>query len=214
MAIKVGVIEDNAELAALIIEKLSMSEDLEIVLQASNGKDLLEKLKSQVIPDVLLMDIEMDGMDGVTATRHVKKIYPEIRIIMQTVLDDDQRLFEAIQAGASGYLLKDEKPSRLVNAIVEVLEGGSPLSPTMASKALDLLRSKHEGEVIEMSSLTAREAEVLDCLQKGWRVKQIAETLFISEKTVRKHLEHIYEKLQIHDSRMFIDRRNVFLKKK
>ncbi|MCE7059251.1 response regulator transcription factor [Dyadobacter sp. CY343] len=207
MAITVGIVEDNPDLAAILAEKLSLSDDLDVTLQARNGKDLLEKLSMQALPDVLLMDIEMDEMDGVKATREVKRIYPGIRIIMQTVFDDDQRLFEAITAGASGYLLKDEKPARLINAITEVLEGGSPLSPTMATKALDMLRGKNDVNLREVSSLTPREVEVLDCLQKGWRVKQIAEKLFISEKTVRKHLEHIYEKLQVHDSRQLILKR-------
>ncbi|MCF0075072.1 response regulator transcription factor [Dyadobacter sp. CY261] len=207
MAITVGIVEDNADLAAILAEKLSLSDDLDVMLQARNGKDLLEKLSTEALPDVLLMDIEMDEMDGVKATREVKRMYPGIRIIMQTVFDDDQRLFEAITAGASGYLLKDEKPARLINAITEVLEGGSPLSPTMATKALDMLRGKNDVNLLEVGSLTPREAEVLDCLQKGWRVKQIAEKLFISEKTVRKHLEHIYQKLQIHDSRQLILKR-------
>ena len=204
MAITVGIVEDNPDLAISIAEKLSLSDDLEVVLQARNGKDLLEKLKKQPIPDVLLMDIEMDEMDGVTATREVKRIFPNVRVIMQTVFDDDQRLFDAIRAGASGYLLKDEKTARLINAISEVFEGGSPLSPTMATKALNLLRDKNDSLNLELSSLTPRETEILDHLQMGWRVKQIAEKLFIAEKTVRKHLEHIYEKLQVHDSRMLI----------
>lgn len=204
MVITIGIVEDNPNLAAILAEKLSLSDDLDVTLQARNGKDLLEKLSLETLPDVLLMDIEMDEMDGIIATREVKRMYPGIRIIMQTVFDDDQRLFEAITAGASGYMLKDEKPARLINAITEVLEGGSPLSPTMATKALELLRGKKDVNTLETSSLTPRESEVLDSLQKGWRVKQIAEKLFISEKTVRKHLEHIYEKLQVHDSRLLL----------
>ncbi len=204
MAITIGIVEDKPELAASIAEKLSLSEDLAVVLKAREGGDLLQKMRSGNIPNVLLMDIQMNGMDGITATREVKQLYPQVRIIMQTVFDDDQRLFEAIRAGASGYLLKDEKPARMVNAIAEVMEGGSPLSPSMATKALNLLRERKEENPLDTSTLTNREMDVLQYLQKGWRVKQIAEKLFISEKTVRKHLEHIYEKLQINDSRLLI----------
>lgn len=157
-------------------------------------------------PQYTSQSCQMDEMDGVNATREVKRIYPGIRVIIQTVFDDDQRLFDAIRAGASGYLLKDEKPARLINAISEVFEGGSPLSPIMATKALNLLKGRDEGNRLQISLLTPRETEILDYLQKGWRVKQIAEKLFIAEKTVRKHLEHIYEKLQIHDSRKLIGR--------
>ena len=207
MIISVGIVEDNPDLAISIAEKLSLSEDIDVVLQACNGKDLLEKLRKQATPHVLLMDIEMDEMDGIAATREVKRLYPDVKVIIQTIFDDDQRLFDAILAGASGYLLKDEKPHRIIYAVFEALEGGAPLSPSMATKALKLLRS-NTPKPLDTNALTRREMEVLQCLQKGWRVRQIADTLFVSEKTVRKHLEHIYQKLQIHDSRELIVRKN------
>jgi DNA-binding NarL/FixJ family response regulator len=207
MIISVGIVEDNPDLAISIAEKLSLSEDLEVVLQANNGKNLLEKLRKQAIPDVLLMDIEMDEMDGIAATREVKRLYPTVKVIIQTIFDDDQRLFDAILAGASGYLLKDEKPLRLINAITEVLEGGAPLSPSMATKALKLLSKQGDSNALDTGSLTPREKEILEYMQQGLRVKYIAEKLFVSEKTVRKHIEHIYQKLQIHDSRDLITRK-------
>lgn len=196
--------EDNPLLAQSIKEKLALSDDLELIFHASNGKILLQNLKSIAVPDVILMDIEMDEMDGITATREVKRLYPHIRILILTVFDDEQKLFEAVQAGASGYLLKDEKPIRLINAISELMEGGGALSPQMAAKALNLMRqpaSFNNKREIDSSLLTIREKEVLENLKIGKTVKQIAEILFVSEKTVRKHLEHIYQKLQVNSSR-------------
>ena len=200
--ITVGVVEDNPLLAQNVIDKLALSDDVLVVLRALNGNDLLSQLEEGEHPEVLLMDIEMDGMDGIVATSHVKSLFPEIKVLMLSVYDDDQKLFEAIQAGASGYLLKDEKPIKLINAIVEVLEGGSPLSPQMATKALNLLRKPTEDRSLSHTdTLTSREKEVLENLSYGANVKQIAEKLFVSDKTVKKHLEHIYEKLHVNGSR-------------
>lgn len=200
--ITVGVVEDNPLLAQNVIDKMALSDDVLVVLRATNGNDLLSQLENGEHPEVLLMDIEMDGMDGIVATSHVKRLFPEIKVLMLSVYDDDQKLFEAIQAGASGYLLKDEKPIKLINAIVEVLEGGSPLSPQMATKALNLLRNPTENRSLSHTdTLTPREKEILENLSYGANVKQIAEKLFVSDKTVKKHLEHIYEKLHVNGSR-------------
>jgi DNA-binding NarL/FixJ family response regulator len=202
--ITVGIVEDNLLLADTIIEKLALSEDIEVVIRAINGQDLLNQLEYNIIPQVILMDIEMDVMDGITATCKVKSKFPSIKILMLSVYDDDLKLFEAIQAGASGYLLKDEKTSKLINAISEVFEGGASLSPSMATKALDLLRKPIELEQkvnTDIESLSLREKEVLECLTDGKSIKQIAEKLFVSEKTIKKHLEHIYQKLQVNSSR-------------
>lgn len=200
----VGIVEDNPLLAQNVIDKLALSEDLKVVLQAANGKGLFVQLQHQALPDVILMDIEMAEMDGIETTREVKRLFPLAKILMLTVFDNEHKLFEAIQAGASGYLLKDEKPARLIQAISEVLEGGAPLSPQMAAKALNLLRQvpnpKPEASE-EEALLTAREKEVLEYLKLGKTVRQIAEVMFVSDKTVRKHLEHIYQKLQVKSSR-------------
>jgi DNA-binding NarL/FixJ family response regulator len=205
MHITLGLVEDQAVLADDLVEKLSLHNELRVVLTARNGVDLLDKLQ-QTQPQVLLMDIEMDQMDGIEATRHVKALYPPIKIIMLTVFDDDQKLFDAIRAGASGYLLKDTPAQKLGNAIQEVLDGGAPMSPSIASKALNLLRTTpdkpvQQRNIAEEANLTQREQEVLELLAQGLSVKQISEKLFVVEKTIRKHLEHIYEKLQVDGSR-------------
>ena len=205
MTITIGLVEDQALLAADLMEKLSLHTELTVVLQARNGVDLLDKL-TRTQPQVLLMDIEMDQMDGIEATKRVKALYPPINVIMLTVFDDDQKLFDAIRAGASGYLLKDTPAQKLGNAIQDVLEGGAPMSPSIASRALNLLRTTPDKptpprNIAEEANLTAREQQVLELLATGLSVKQISEKLFVVEKTIRKHLEHIYEKLQVDGSR-------------
>ncbi len=205
MKITIGLVEDQALLADDLIEKLGLHDAISVVLVARNGVDLLDKL-GQMQPQVLLMDIEMDQMDGIQATKQVKSLYPPIKIIMLTVFDDDQKLFDAIRAGASGYLLKDTPAQKLGNAIQDVLDGGAPMSPSIASKALTLLRTApdkptSQRNIAEEANLTQREQEVLELLATGLSVKQISEKLFVVEKTVRKHLEHIYEKLQVDGSR-------------
>ena len=205
MPITLGLVEDQALLADDLVEKLSLHTELTVVLLARNGVDLLEKLV-QTQPQVLLMDIEMDQMDGIEATRRVKEFYPLLKIIMLTVFDDDQKLSDAIRAGASGYLLKDTPAQKLGNAIQDVLEGGAPMSPSIASRALNLLRTTPDKptpprNIAEEANLTPREQAVLELLAQGLSVKLISEKLFVVEKTVRKHLEHIYEKLQVDGSR-------------
>ena len=202
--IKVGLVEDNPTIARDIWEKLSLSDDIELVLRASNGKDLFRQLLRTEVPDVFLMDIEMAEMDGVTTTRLLKEKYPHVKILILTIFDDDSKLFEAIKAGASGYLLKEEKTHLLINAITDVLEGGAPMSPIMASKALDLLRQGSGDLQIQSVSrsaeLTLRENEVMEWLVRGLNVREISEKLFVSNKTIRKHLEHIYQKLHVKGS--------------
>ena len=203
--ISIGLVEDNPTIASDLWEKLSLSEDIELTLKAINGKDLFKKLNHTALPEVFLMDIEMAEMDGITTTRLLKEKYPSVKILILTMFDDDAKLFEAIKAGASGYLLKDEKPHKIINAISEVLEGGAPMSPLMAAKTLDLLRQGSNDiqiqSVSKSAELTLRENEILEWLVRGLNVRQISEKLFVSDKTIRKHLEHIYQKLQVRGSR-------------
>jgi DNA-binding NarL/FixJ family response regulator len=202
MMIKVGLVEDNHLLAEGIKDKLALSEELTLNFHVFDGKSLFDYLDHDNLPEVILMDIEMDNMDGITTTREVKRLFPSVKILMITVLDDDDKLLEAFKAGASGYLLKDIKPARLINAISETLDGGIPMSPSIASKALELLLQNDNSKQINVTEqLSPRENDVLDLLVKGMSVRQISDALFVSEKTVRKHLEHIYEKLQVKGSR-------------
>ncbi|WP_445720077.1 response regulator [Flavobacterium sp.] len=197
---RIAIIDDNSFLISSIKEKLSFFEEIQIKFTASNGADLIEKLDKNNNIDVLLMDIEMPIMNGIEATLVVKQKYPQIKIIMLTVFDNDENIFNAIKAGADGYLLKDVNPHTLFNGIVETLNGGAAMNPSIALKTLKLLRNPVSFEEIykEEINLTTREIEVLEQLAQGLSYTVIAENLFLSPSTVRKHIENIYSKLQVH----------------
>ncbi|MEE9432406.1 MAG: response regulator transcription factor [Melioribacteraceae bacterium] len=201
MKIKIAIAEDNALLAQSIKEKLELFRDaIFFKFKASNGQHLIELLKNDNNVDVILMDIEMPIMDGIKATEIVKDNYPQIKIIILTVFDDEDKIFRAIQAGANGYLLKDEPPNIILEGIKDIVSGGAPMSPTIATKAIELLRNPEKrkpNKYFENFSLSKRETEVLEQLSKGLNYKNIAVNLFISPSTVRKHIENIYKKLHV-----------------
>ncbi|MGL4597967.1 MAG: response regulator [Bacteroidia bacterium] len=206
MKIRIGLVEDHLHLQKSICENLSGFDEVELVFVASNGQEAIEMAKDQQ-PDLILMDIHMPVMDGITATRRIRLSDPKIKIVMLTVFDDGDHIFQAILAGANGYLLKDARPSKLLSAIQEALEGGAPMSPQIAAKTLLLVRGQRTEALPEKNDfdLTKRELEILDKLSSGDTYQQIADKLFISPKTVRKHIEHIYEKLQAHNKVEAID---------
>lgn len=195
------VVDDNVFLMKAVLEKVSFFEDLKVTFTANNGKELLEQLSTQNLPDLILMDIEMPVMDGIEATNLVKQKYPSIKIIMLTVFDNDENIFNAIKAGADGYLLKEVQADILYKGILETMNGGAAMNPSIALKTLKLLRNpvdfnlETEKEQIQLSS---REIEVLEQLSKGLSYTVIASNLYLSPHTVRKHIENIYGKLQVH----------------
>ena len=199
--IKIGIIDDNSFLIKAIKEKLSFFDDLQIKFTAIHGEDLLQKLAENHNVDVLLMDIEMPVLNGIEATKAVKNKFPQIKIIMLTVFDNDENIFNAIKAGADGYLLKEVDPKSLHQGIHETLNGGAAMNPSIALKTLKLLRNPIEFQnttEVEEITLSPREGEVLEQLSKGLSYTVIAENLFLSPSTVRKHIENIYTKLQVH----------------
>lgn len=200
---KIAVAEDNSLLAKSIQEKIGFfGNELRFKFRGINGQDLLQKLTQDSNVDVILMDIQMPEMDGIEATKQVVEKYPHIKVIMLTVLDDENHIFQAIQAGANGYILKDEPPHKLLSGILEILQGGAPMSTGIALKALRMLRNPLDNpteELEEKTALSSRETDVLQHLSKGFDYKQIAENLHISPSTVRKHIENIYLKLQVHN---------------
>jgi len=202
MIYKIAIAEDNSFLANSVIEKISFFDDLKFKFKVSNGAELIGKLEENHNVDIILMDIQMPVMDGIKATELIHNKYPQIKIIILTVHDADNLIFKAIKAGASGYLLKEIDPKSLHNSIIEVINGGAPMSPSIALKTLKLLRNPlvvEPNEGSENIKLSKRETEILNHLSKGLNYNLIANNLFISSGTVRKHIENIYKKLQVHN---------------
>lgn len=204
---KVALVEDNAVNRNTFMQKLKLSGQLELVFVAHNGNECLEQLKGlshQGLPEVVFMDLEMPELNGVETIRLAKTLYPHLHYIVLTVFDDDTKIFEAIRAGASGYLLKHESAATLENAVVEVLQtGGAPMSPAIARKALQLLSRSAESAAetaptAEMQvNITDREKEILQYMVSGWDAKRIASELNVSVLTIRKHIANIYDKLHV-----------------
>ena len=202
MNIKIAIVDDNSFLIKTVQEKLSFFEEFSLKFTANDGIDLIDKLEKNRTIDLILMDIEMPKMNGIEATNFVKQKYPQIKIIMLTVFDNDENIFNAIKAGADGYLLKEVTPKDLQQGIIETMNGGATMTPSIAMKTLKLFRNPTVFENIpdqEEYNLTPREIEVLEQLSKGLKYNAIAENLFLSAGTIRKHVENIYAKLQVHN---------------
>lgn len=202
MSVKVAIVDDNSFLQKAITEKLSFFEDIQVKFIVKNGSELLQRLEENPRIDLILMDIEMPVLNGIEATFRVKQKFPQIKIIMLTVFDNDENIFNAIKAGADGYLLKEVNPTELQQGIIETLNGGAAMTPSIALKTLKLLRNPIDFENKLPSDdvkLTLREIEVLEQLSKGLNYSAIADNLIVSPATVRKHIENIYAKLQVHN---------------
>ncbi|MCY7422826.1 MAG: response regulator transcription factor [Chitinophagaceae bacterium] len=201
-AITIGIVDDNASFLLQLQENLEPFAEVKILFTAQNGEEALRKLEQCAkLPQVLLMDVEMPVMDGIETTRIVAE-NTSIKVLILTVFDTDEKIFEAIKAGAAGYLLKDSKPHRIITAIEDIMAGGAPMSPHIASRTLELLRnstanSKHLPTPLDYK-LSDREVQLLQLLVEGNTYQQIADSMFISHGTVRKHVQNIYQKLHIH----------------
>lgn len=200
--IKVALVDDNSFLRLTILEKLHFFEDISCKFIAETGKDLLTKIEKNTTVELILMDIEMPQMNGIDATAEIKRLYPHIKVIMLTVFDNDENIFRAIKAGADGYLLKEITPDELYKAIVDTMNGGASMTPSIALKTLRMFRQPVDFEVEQSNpdlKLTDREIKVLEQLATGIKYEQIAANLFVSTGTIRKHIENIYFKLQVHN---------------
>lgn len=199
--IKIAVVDDIKNVRETIVSKLQLSKDMSVVKQFTNGKEILHAMMQGLEADVIIMDIEMPEMDGIEATEKILAKYPDTKILMCTVFDDETNLFKAICAGAKGYLLKDEKPEKIHRAIFETMEGGSAMSASMAVKSLNLIKNaglKVKSEIPAENLLSKREIEMLEHIASGKSYDQVANVTGISYGTVRKHLENIYKKLNVH----------------
>jgi DNA-binding NarL/FixJ family response regulator len=212
--VKIGLVDDRAVNRSSIMDKIKQFEDLDFCFIAVNGNDCLEQLKGlppDKMPQVIFMDLEMPELDGVQTISIARALYPDIFFIVLTVFDDDNKIFEAIKAGAHGYMMKDENAIALHNAITNVLkDGGAPMSPAIARKALELLskapppehRSAEPGLLDVL--VTEREKEILLHIINGLDSKRIASILDISVFTIRKHVSNIYQKLHVNSKAQVI----------
>jgi DNA-binding NarL/FixJ family response regulator len=203
MAIRVLLVDDQALFREGLETLLSVHKDIEVVGQASNGQEAVE-VAAQVQPDVVLMDVRMPVLNGVRATRRLKKALPQCRVIVLTTFDDDEYVFDALRAGAVGYLLKDVPSARLVEAIRATARGESILEPSVAAKVIaEFTRVSSMVSAAQMEQLveplSERELEILGWIARGASNKEIADQLFIAEGTVKNHVTHILGKLGVRD---------------
>lgn len=197
MPIKVTIFEDNNSLRQSLYQLINGSEGFRCVGAFEDCLDLLKNIQDTK-PDVVLMDIEMPGINGIEAVGMLREKYPDLKILMQTIFEDNEKIFNSILAGASGYILKNTSPSRFLDFIKETYEGGAPMSPSVATKVLKMMAEQSSSTKSESFNLSDREKEILSCLVKGMSYKLIADACFISIDTVRGHIRNIYEKLHVH----------------
>ena len=195
--IKVVIFEDNTNLRRGLNTLINGSDGFECAGAFGNCDSLLKNI-TDTKPDVVLMDIEMPGMDGIEAVRMLKPQFPEIKILMETIFEDDEKVFHSICSGAEGYILKNTPPVQILEAIREIHEGGAPMTPSIASKVLAMFKSGTTFSKDESYKLTDREMEVLKYLVDGMSYKLVAEKCFVSLDTVSSHVKNIYKKLQVH----------------
>lgn len=193
----------------LFEDKANMRESLKLLIESESEFNLLgmfpncKQVKEQVLtlkPHVVLMDIDMPGVNGIEGVKIIKSVRPETQIIMLTVFEDDDKIFESIKAGADGYILKKSIPTELIGAIHSASLGGSSISPGVASKVLNAFREKNKVTHTNEFSLSKREQEVLELLTKGYSYKKIAADLFVSTDTIGSHIKNIYSKLQVNSA--------------
>jgi len=199
MDISVCIVDDNNDIRSALEEIIKLADGYKLLASFSSGEEALKKIPI-FHPDVVLMDINLGGMSGIECVRRLKPEHPEILYMMCTVYEEDEKIFEALSAGANGYILKKTTPPKLIEAIRELNEGGAPMSSQIARKVVTAFQSKPVStESSLISVLSNREKEILELLSKGMLYKEIAAQLFISQETVRKHVYHIYEKLHVNN---------------
>lgn len=195
MAISVAIVEDNSEVRKNLSRYINEAPGFSCAYVCASAEEALRKIPSEP-PDVVLMDIQLPGKSGIECTAALKVRLPKLPVMMLTVYEDDDAIFNALKAGASGYLLKRSAPTKLLDAITELHGGGAPMTSEIARKVIASFQ-RSEPEVHPDDRLTPREQEILEHLAKGYAPKEIAEKLELSYDTVRYHLKHIYDKLHV-----------------
>jgi DNA-binding NarL/FixJ family response regulator len=195
--IRVTIFEDNTQLREGLFDLVDGSEGFICAGAFPNCKTVLANIE-ETRPDVILMDIEMPGLNGIEAVTMVKESFPHVKILMETVFEEDDKIFRSICNGAEGYILKSTPPAEILDAIKEIYEGGAPMTPAIALKVMHMFRENLSTTSKNVFNLSAREKEILKCLVEGMSYKMVADKCFISIETVRGYIKSIYEKLQVH----------------
>jgi DNA-binding NarL/FixJ family response regulator len=196
MPIRVSIVEDLAEIREGLAELIRSDRELSLVGSFEDAESAVQELPN-LDADIVIMDINLPGMSGIDCIKNVKEKCPATQFMMFTVYENDDKVLQAMQAGATGYLLKRTKPEQIVDSIKELNQGGSPMSSNIARKLLNIFL--HEKKVAKKEVLSDRENEVLQLLADGLLYKEIADRLYIGHGTVRQHLHNIYEKLHVHN---------------
>jgi DNA-binding NarL/FixJ family response regulator len=195
-AIRVVVFDDNPQRRDGLKLLINAMDNMECVACYNDCRDVVKHIDESE-PDVVLMDIDMPIVNGIEGTHQIRQKYPDLKILMQTVFEDDDKVFAAICAGADGYILKQTEPIKMINAITEVLEGGAPMTPVIAHKVLQLFNKENKSSKVNSFNLTQRELDVLQFLAKGYSYKMIAKECNVSYPTVNSHVTSIYAKLKV-----------------
>jgi len=203
--INIVIVEDSLEAREGFKYLLRLEKDIRVLKACESAEQLLDDGEVLAAAEVILMDIELPGMNGIKATRVIKKKYPGIDILMLTIFEEQDKILKAVQAGASGYVLKNSAPGELVGQIKSLADGGSPISPGVARTLLDEFRQKEDrGKSTDDYNLTPREIEVFKAIVEGYTYKEMADDMGIASSTAKKHILHIYRKLNVNSKVEFI----------
>lgn len=195
--IQTAIIEDDPRYRNLLLSILDSSDRITAVFSTDNCMNIISEIKKNK-PEVIIMDINLPGKSGIEGVQEVKRIFPEIKVMMLTVFEDEEKIFAAIKAGADGYLLKKDSPQKVIDSIIDVHEGKSSMNGIIARKVLEFFQKKPAVKKADEYSLTKREHEILELLISGLSYKEIADQCFISVQTLNSHIKNIYSKLGVH----------------
>lgn len=193
--LSIAIVEDDPTIRHYLAEQIRLHIDVKELYEFENGETALQQLTATPV-DIALFDIQLTGMNGIECMQKLKMIHPRMQMMVLTVYDNADTIFDALKAGAASYILKNTTPEKIIEAIHELHQGGSPISSQIARKVIEAFQLKEKTNDF-FQALSRREQEILEQLSKGYRYKEIADKLFISTDTVRTHIRHIYEKLQV-----------------
>lgn len=193
----IAIIEDDEKIRTYLVNQMRLSMEVENIVEFGHGETALKELVIHPV-EIALFDIQLPGIDGIECIRKLKIIHPRMQFMVLTVYDNADTIFNALRAGANSYILKSTPPDRIIEAIYELYNGGSPISSEIARKVIDAFQIKENGNEY-FQHLSKREQEMLEQLSHGFRYKEIADKLFVSIETVRTHIHNIYEKLQVNN---------------